>query len=219
MNPVRVGVLALQGAFALHVAALRRAGADAVEVRTPADLVGLDGLVLPGGESTTISFLLDSSGLRRPLDVAIAAGLPVFGTCAGVILLATEVVDGRDDQRSFGALDVRVRRNGYGRQVDSFEADLRTSVGVGGGAAGGLVHAVFIRAPLIEEVGGKVEVLAEFEDHPVLVRQGSVLAATFHPELSGDDRLHRWFVSAVESSRAVERSPVGLANSPSVEEN
>jgi 5'-phosphate synthase pdxT subunit len=188
----QVGVLALQGAFAAHARVLAELNAQPVEVRTPADLHGLEALVMPGGESTTMSMLLESSGLFDPIAEEIAGGLPVFGTCAGLILLAAEVLDGRPDQRSFGALDVAVRRNAYGRQVDSFEADLRVE---------GLdqpFHAVFIRAPVVERTGPAVEVLAVHAGRPVLVRQGGVLAASFHPELSGDRRLHEGFLQEVK---------------------
>jgi 5'-phosphate synthase pdxT subunit len=187
----RVGVLALQGAFAAHARVLADLDVEAVEVRTPADLGGVDALVLPGGESTTMSMLLESSGLFDPLAARLADGLPVFGTCAGMILLAADVLDGRPDQRTFGAIDVVVRRNAYGRQVDSFEADLDVA---------GLVdpfHAVFIRAPGVEQAGEGVEVLAEHEGRPVLARQGVVTVASFHPELSGDARLHRRFLEEV----------------------
>ncbi len=185
---MRIGVLALQGASAAHADALRRLGADAVEVRTPAQVEDIDGVVLPGGESTTISFLLDSNELRAPLAERLGDGMPAFGTCAGMILLATEVLDGRADQRSFGAIDIAVRRNAFGRQVDSFEADLDVS---------GLdepFHAVFIRAPFVEEAGPDVEVLARVDGHPVLCRQGPVLVAAFHPELGDDTRLHQLFL-------------------------
>jgi len=188
---VRVGVLALQGASAAHADALRRLGADAVEVRTPAQLEGVDAVVLPGGESTTISFLLDSSGLREPLAELLAAGVPAFGTCAGMILLATDVLDGRPDQRSFGAIDLAVRRNAFGRQLDSFEADLEVT---------GLdepFHAVFIRAPGVERVGDDVEVLAEVDGLPVLCRQGAIMVSSFHPELTDDLRLHELFLNAL----------------------
>jgi len=185
----KVGVLALQGDVAEHVAALLAVGAHPVEVRVPEDMAGLDALVFPGGESTTMSRLLESSGLFDALAECLAAGMPAFGTCAGMILLATDVVDGRPDQRSFGAIDLAVRRNGYGRQVDSFERALPVSA-----LAGGPLDAVFIRAPVIERVGPGVEVLADVDGSPVLCRQGSVLVSAFHPELSGDLRLHQLFV-------------------------
>jgi 5'-phosphate synthase pdxT subunit len=185
----KVGVLALQGDVAEHVGSLLAVGAHPVEVRTPEDMAGLDALVLPGGESTTMSRLLESSGLFEAVAEHLAGGMPAFGTCAGMILLASHVVDGRPDQRSFGAMDMRVRRNGYGRQVDSFEQALTVNA-----LAGGPLDAVFIRAPVVERVGPEVEVLAELGGTPVLCRQGPVLVAAFHPELSGDLRLHQLFV-------------------------
>jgi 5'-phosphate synthase pdxT subunit len=192
----KVGILALQGAVGAHAAMLRRLGAAPVEVRTPDDLAGVDALVLPGGESTTMSLLLDSSGLREPLAERLAAGLPTFGTCAGMILLATEVLDGRPDQRSFGAIDLAVRRNAFGRQVDSFEADLAVEHLPGGDPT---FPAVFIRAPFVERAGDEVEVLASVDGHPVLCRQGPVLVAAFHPELTADARLHELFLTHSEA--------------------
>ena len=188
----KVGVIALQGAVGLHVDVLRDLDADAIEVRTPSELSGVDAVVLPGGESTTMSLLLDSSGLRSPLAAMLADGLPAMGTCAGMILLATDVLDGRPDQSSFGVIDLTVRRNAFGRQVDSFEADVPVA-----GLAGGPFHAVFIRAPYVERAGSSVEVLATVDDHPVLCREGPVLAAAFHPELSGDLRLHELFMKGL----------------------
>ena len=188
-----VGVLALQGAFAAHTECLRRVGAVPVEVRTPADLDGAHALVMPGGESSTMSQLLESSGLFPVIAERIGNGMPVFGTCAGMILLAREVLDGRSDQRSFAAIDISVRRNAFGRQVDSFEAGIETELGD--------FHGVFIRAPRIERTGDGVSVIGSFRGEPVLVRQGAVLAASFHPELAGDDRLHGYFVSTVISER------------------
>lgn len=187
MGPV-TGVLALQGAFAAHAAALARCGTEAREVRTPDDLAAVDALVLPGGESTTICKLLVLSGLRGALEARLGAGMPVFGTCAGLIVLSSSIVDGRTDQFCLGALDVTTRRNGFGRQRDSFEADLP----VPGGSDP--MRAVFIRAPRIVRCGGAVEVVASWNGEPVLVRQGAALGATFHPELSGDDRIHRLFL-------------------------
>jgi 5'-phosphate synthase pdxT subunit len=187
----RIGVLALQGATRPHAEALADLDVEPVEVRTPAQLATVDGLVLPGGESTTMSFLLDSSELRQPLSDRLAAGMPAFGTCAGMILLASDVLDGRPDQRSLAAVDLTVRRNAFGRQRDSFEADLDVA---------GLdrpFHAVFIRAPFVERVGDRVEVLAEVRGHPVLCRSGPVLVSSFHPELGDDRRLHRLFLEAV----------------------
>jgi 5'-phosphate synthase pdxT subunit len=163
------------------------------EVRTPEDVADVDALVIPGGESTTISLMLDANELREPVARKLADGLPALGTCAGMILLATNVLDGRRDQRSFGVLDIDVRRNAFGRQVDSFEADLVVE-----GLTGGPMHAVFIRAPQVERVGLGVEVLAEVDGKPVLVRQGPVMASAFHPELSDDMRLHELFVATVE---------------------
>ena len=185
----KIGVLALQGASRRHAEALATLGASPVEVRTPDDLAGVEGIVLPGGESTTISKLLDLSGLFDPLAERLADGMPAFGTCAGMILLSARILDGRPDQRSFGVLDVDVRRNAFGRQVDSFEAELAVD-----GLAGGDFPAVFIRAPAIERVGERVDVLARVDGHAVLCRQGPVLAAAFHPELSDDLRLHRYFL-------------------------
>jgi 5'-phosphate synthase pdxT subunit len=189
---VKVGVLALQGAFREHREVLDALGVEAVEVRTPEQLGALDALILPGGESTTMSKLLDTAELQAPLGELLADGLPVFGTCAGMILLAREVVDGRPDQRSFGMIDVAVRRNAYGRQRDSFETELDVA-----GLPGGVFPGVFIRAPRIESVGAAVEVLARHDDHPVLARQGHAWVASFHPELSGDLRLHEQFLSKV----------------------
>ena len=190
-----VGVLALQGAFASHVRALTELDVPTREVRTPEHLDGVDALVIPGGESTTISKLLVSTGLHAPISERLATGLPVFGTCAGMILLADDVLDGRPDQIGFGVLDIAVRRNGYGRQVDSFETDV---------AVDGLdepFHAVFIRAPKVESVGSDVEILAAHDGVPVLVRRDRVLAASFHPELTDDTRLHQLFLTLVGAAR------------------
>jgi 5'-phosphate synthase pdxT subunit len=182
-------VLALQGAFARHQRVVESLGGATIAVRTASQLDDCDRLIVPGGESSTISMLLERSGLFDPLAERIAAGMPTFGTCAGAILLGREILDGRDDQRCFAAFDARVRRNAYGRQVDSFEHDLDVDA-IGGPP----LRAVFIRAPVIEEVGDGVEVLARFEGRPVLCRQRTILACTFHPELSGDARLHRLFL-------------------------
>jgi 5'-phosphate synthase pdxT subunit len=189
---VKIGILALQGDVREHAAALADCGAHPVEVRTADDLSGIDALILPGGESTTMSLLLGSAGLFEPIAERLNDGMPAFGTCAGMILLAHEVVDGRPDQRSFGVLDVSVRRNAFGRQVDSFEASLQID-----GIAGGPVDAVFIRAPFVERTGPSVHVLAQVDGHPVLVRQGPVLAAAFHPELSDDLRIHQLFLGGL----------------------
>ena len=189
---MKVGVLALQGASARHAAMLARLGVHPVAIRTPADLDTVDALVLPGGESTTISMLLESSGLFAPIAERLAGGMPALGTCAGMILLGDEVLDGRPDQRCFGAIGIRVRRNAFGRQVDSFEADLAVH-----GVEGPPVHAVFIRAPVVEAAGPDVEVLATVGDRPVLCRQGPVVAAAFHPELGDDPRIHELFLTEV----------------------
>ncbi|MGI9601662.1 MAG: pyridoxal 5'-phosphate synthase glutaminase subunit PdxT [Acidimicrobiales bacterium] len=186
-----VGVLALQGAFARHGQVLESLGATVVEVRTPADLDAVDGLILPGGESTTMSMLLESSELFDPIHERLTDGLSVFGTCAGLILLASHIADGRADQRCFSAIDLTARRNAYGTQIESFEADLNIA---GLDAA---FPAVFIRAPEVDDVGPGVEVLAHLDGRPVLCRSGSVLVATFHPELSDDDRLHRLFLDEI----------------------
>jgi 5'-phosphate synthase pdxT subunit len=189
MASMKVGLLALQGAIGLHADALTALGAVPVPVRTVDQLADVDALVIPGGESTAISLLLESSGLAEPLAERLAAGLPTFGTCAGMILLAAEVIDGRPDQRAFGAIDIGVRRNAFGRQIDSFEADLAVPA-----LEGGVFHAVFIRAPVVERVGEGVEVLATVDDRPVLCRQGPAFVSAFHPELTPDLRLHRMFL-------------------------
>ncbi len=185
-----VGVLDLQGDVREHLAALDDVGCEGRPVKRPADLDGLAGLILPGGESTTLSMLLSSTGLYEPVAERLtgAGGLPVFGTCAGLILLAREVLGGRPDQRHFGVLDAVVRRNGYGRQAQSFQADV-----VFGSGEGPMLPTVFIRAPLVVSVGPEVEVLATLEDAPVLVRQDQLLACAFHPELTPDRRVHRFF--------------------------
>lgn len=205
-----IGVLALQGDVREHVAALGACGLRAVPVRRPAELDAVDALVLPGGESTTISRLLVMFDLLDPLRARLAAGLPAYGSCAGMILLASEIRDGRPDQQQLGGLDVVVRRNAFGRQVDSFEADLAVA-----GVAGGPVRAVFIRAPWVESVGPGVEVLATVPPRtlrggdagaaagrPVAVRQGPVLATSFHPEITGDLRVHRLFCAMVREAAA-----------------
>jgi pyridoxal 5'-phosphate synthase pdxT subunit len=180
---VRAGVLALQGDFREHAAALAAAGAEPVLVRTPADLAGLGALVIPGGESTTMGGLAERFGLMGPLRTAIAGGLPTLGTCAGMILLASGTT-GPHPQPQLGVLDVVVERNAFGRQVESFETDLEVA-----GVAGPM-RAVFIRAPWVRRWGPGVEVLAAIDGHPVVVRQGRILGASFHPELTGDSRLH-----------------------------
>lgn len=186
---MKVGILALQGAFARHARAVELLGAAHREVRVPADVADVDALILPGGESTTMSKLLESQGLFEPIAARVAAGLPVLGTCAGMILLAREVLDGRSDQRSFGVIDVVVRRNAYGRQVDSFETDLEIT------GFEDPFRAVFIRAPAVEHVGPEVEVLARVDGAPVLCVSGTVMVAAFHPELTDDLRLHQRLLS------------------------
>ncbi len=186
-----VGVLALQGAFAAHASIIESLGVATIEVRTKEQLQTVDALVMPGGESTTMSMLLERSGMLDPLRYRLNDGLAVLGTCAGMILLAVDVLDGRADQHSLGAIDLTVRRNGYGRQIASFEADLDI-VGIDEP-----FHAVFIRAPVVERAGPGVEVLAMVDGQPVLCREGAVTVAAFHPELAGDDRLHRsWLADA-----------------------
>ncbi len=184
-----VGVLALQGAFSDHLERLAAIDVDARIVKRPEHLDGVDALVLPGGESTTMSMLLDTSGLRDPLSDLLGDGLPVFGTCAGMILCASDVLDGRPDQHGFDLIDITVRRNGYGRQLDSFETDLDVA------GLDAPFHAVFIRAPRVERVGAGVEIVAEHDGIPVLVRDGTCTVAAFHPELTNDTRLHELFVA------------------------
>ena len=186
-----VGVLALQGDVVDHCRALEAAGARSRSVRRPEELVGLDGIVLPGGESSTIDRLSRRFGVREPLVDALRAGLPAYGSCAGMIMLADAIVDGLPDQQTFGGLDVTVRRNAFGRQVDSFETDLELT------GIDGPVHAVFIRAPWLERVGSGVEVLATAAGHPVAVRQGPLLATSFHPEATADTRVHALFVAGL----------------------
>ncbi|MGY0003890.1 pyridoxal 5'-phosphate synthase glutaminase subunit PdxT [Micromonospora sp. I033] len=213
-----IGVLALQGDVREHLAALAGAGADARPVRRPTELDAVDGLVIPGGESTTMSKLADIFEMREPIDKRIAGGMPVYGSCAGMIMLAAEVLDGRPDQRGFAGIEMTVRRNAFGRQVDSFEAPVEIT-----GVEGGPFHAIFIRAPWVERVGAGVEVLGRVTDDGsssprgvrraelesslgpaagriVAVRQGHLLATSFHPELTGDLRLHRYFVDLVRTA-------------------
>ena len=190
-----VGVLALQGAFREHCRALEKAGAAAREVRRRRELEGLAGLVIPGGESTTIGKLMVSYHLLEPVRGLVAAGLPVFGTCAGLVMLAREVVDG--DQPLLGLMDIRVRGNAFGRQVKSFEAELELPV-----FGKEPFHGIFIRAPWIESAGPEVEILAGHEGHPVAARQDSMLVTAFHPELTEDLRLHELFLRMVESAAA-----------------
>jgi len=188
---VKVGVLALQGAFREHIYALEALDVGAVAVRLPDQLGECAGLIIPGGESTAISKLMESYGFYEPILSRQAQGMAIWGTCAGAILIAATVVDGVFDQRSLALMDATVRRNAYGRQVDSFEADIDFA------HIGEAYRGVFIRAPWIESVGEGVEVLAKHDGHIVAARQGSLLATTFHPELTGDPRIHRYFVERV----------------------
>jgi len=192
----QIGVLALQGDVREHLAALDAAGADGVSVRRASELNALDGIVIPGGESTTIGRLLEVFGVLEPLRDAVRDGLPTFGSCAGMILLASEILDGRDDQPLLQGLDITVRRNAFGRQVDSFESEVDVK-----GVPGGPVHAVFIRAPIVERAGKDVQVLAEVAGRSVAVRDARRLATAFHPELSGDARMHAMFVKMVKDCR------------------
>lgn len=180
-----IGVLALQGDFREHISVAQKCGHRAVPVRRPEELIGLDGLIFPGGESTTIIHLAKNFGLLEPLRSAISNGLAVYGSCAGMILLADRIVDGAQGQETVGGIDMTVRRNAFGRQVDSFESDLDFN--------GTVMRAVFIRAPWVEEVGPQVSVLARAADHPVAVRQGKLLATSFHPELTSNLGVHTYF--------------------------
>ena len=190
---MNIGILALQGAFAAHQRVLTDLGASVTLVRGVEDVNDLDGIVLPGGESTTMSMLLDSSGIAAPLRERVRNGFPVFGTCAGLILLAEKIVDGRADQQQLGGLAITARRNGYGRQIDSFESSISICEAENTFAMNG----VFIRAPRIEEATGDVEVLGTVNGDVVLVRQGNILGATFHPELCDDHRVHEIFLKMV----------------------
>lgn len=206
-----IGVLALQGDVVEHVRVLRACGANPVSVRRPAELATVDGLVLPGGESTAISRLLQVFGLLEPLRQRLREGLPAFGSCAGMILLASEVLDTRPDARHLSAIDMTVRRNAFGRQVDSFETTLDFA-GLENGEPPTPLRAVFIRAPWVERVGPEVEVLARLPSGPaagtiVAVRQANVVATAFHPEVTGDRRVHRWFVEQVRRVRNRDGDP------------
>ncbi|WP_328375930.1 pyridoxal 5'-phosphate synthase glutaminase subunit PdxT [Streptomyces sp. NBC_01020] len=191
-----IGVLALQGDVREHLAALGAAGAQAGPVRRPEELDELDGLVIPGGESTTMSKLAALFGMLEPLRERIASGLPVYGTCAGMIMLADKILDPRSGQETFGGIEMIVRRNAFGRQNESFEAAVEIPE-----IPGGPVEGVFIRAPWVESVGAGVQVLAEHGGHIVAVRQGHVLATSFHPELTGDHRVHRYFADMVRDAQ------------------
>ncbi|MFF3545794.1 pyridoxal 5'-phosphate synthase glutaminase subunit PdxT [Streptomyces platensis] len=196
MSTPTIGVLALQGDVREHLAVLAEADALARPVRRPEELDEIDGLVIPGGESTTMSKLAVVFGMLEPLRAFVRAGKPVYGTCAGMIMVADKLLDARDDQETFGGVDMIVRRNAFGRQNESFEAAIDVA-----GIPGGPVEGVFIRAPWVESVGGAVEVLATYDGHTVAVRQGNVLATSFHPELTGDHRVHALFVDMVRRAR------------------
>ncbi|QES51026.1 pyridoxal 5'-phosphate synthase glutaminase subunit PdxT [Streptomyces venezuelae] len=193
-NPPVIGVLALQGDVREHLIALAAADAVARPVRRPEELAEVDALVIPGGESTTMSKLAVLFGMLEPLRERVRAGMPVYGTCAGMIMLADKLLDGREDQETLGGIDMIVRRNAFGRQNESFEAQIDFA-----GIEGGPVEGVFIRAPWVESVGAAAEVLATYDGHTVAVRQGNVLATSFHPELTGDDRVHAYFVDMVRA--------------------
>ncbi|WP_433855356.1 pyridoxal 5'-phosphate synthase glutaminase subunit PdxT [Streptomyces kronopolitis] len=192
MSTPTIGVLALQGDVREHLKALADAGAQGRPVRRAEELDAIDGLVIPGGESTTMSKLAVVFGMLEPLRAFVRAGKPVYGTCAGMIMVADKLLDAREDQETFGGIDMIVRRNAFGRQNESFEAAIDVA-----GIPGGPVEGVFIRAPWVESVGAEAEVLATYDGHTVAVRQGNVLATSFHPELTGDHRVHALFVDMV----------------------
>ena len=189
---MKVGVLALQGDVREHVSSLIACGVDPITVRRSSEIDQIDALVLPGGESTTIAQLSEVFGIYDQIKSRIAHGMPVYGSCAGMILLASEILDAKVGQKTFGGLNITVRRNAFGRQVDSFESDISFKDG-----SSDLIRAVFIRAPWVEQVGEDVEVLATVDAHPVAVRSKTLLATSFHPELTGDHRIHRYFIEEV----------------------
>jgi pyridoxal 5'-phosphate synthase pdxT subunit len=189
---MKVGVLALQGDVREHIAALRSCEVEAVAVRRASEIESIDALVLPGGESTTIAQLADVFGIFDLIKNKINNGMPVYGSCAGMILLADQILDAKEGQKSFGGLDITVRRNAFGRQVDSFESDIAFADG-----SDELIRAVFIRAPWVEKVSDSVQVLAAIDTHPVAVRSETALATSFHPEITGDNRIHRYFIEQV----------------------
>jgi len=189
---MKVGVLALQGDVGEHISALIACGINPVEVRRPSELEEVDALVIPGGESTTIAQLSEIFDLYHPIKNRIAAGMPVYGSCAGMILLADSILDAKQGQKTFGGLDITVRRNAFGRQVDSFETDIAFADG-----SDQLTRAVFIRAPWVEKVGSGIEILATVDSHPVAVRSRTLFATSFHPELTADHRIHRYFIEEV----------------------
>jgi 5'-phosphate synthase pdxT subunit len=189
---MKVGVLALQGDVREHISSLIACGVNPIAVRRATELEQVDALVLPGGESTTIAQLSEVFGVYSHIKDRIKEGMPVYGSCAGMILLANEILDAKEGQKSFGGLDITVRRNAFGRQVDSFESDIAFDDG-----SADLVRAVFIRAPWVEKVGDGVQVLASVDKHPVAVRSKTLFATSFHPELTGDHRIHRYFIEEV----------------------
>ncbi len=191
---MKVGVLALQGAFKLHVKALEQFGVEAIEVRNLENFNSVEALIIPGGESTTMSFLLESTGMFEAIKESSAEGMPILGTCAGMILLSSKITDGRSDQNPLGLVNIETRRNGYGRQIDSFESDLSIK------GFDRSFRGIFIRAPLVEKVGSEVEVLAEVNNRPVMCKQGSVLVTSFHPELADDIRIHTEFLEMLSKS-------------------
>lgn len=190
MNVATIGVLALQGDFREHLAVVERLGHDGRELRLPEDLAGIDALILPGGESTTIGKLATRFEVIEPLRHLINSGLPTYGTCAGLIFLAAQIADA--DQPLLGVLDVVVQRNAFGRQNESFESDIEVS------GLESSFHAVFIRAPWVTKVGGNVDVLASVDDHPVMVQQNNIIGTSFHPELTGDDRIHQMLIDMID---------------------
>jgi 5'-phosphate synthase pdxT subunit len=189
---MKVGVLALQGDVREHIASLLACDVEAVAVRRAIEIEKIDALVLPGGESTTIAQLAEVFGIYQLIKDRIAGGMPVYGSCAGMILLAQEILDAKVGQKSFGGLDITVRRNAFGRQVDSFESDIDFSDG-----SNDPIRAVFIRAPWVEKVGDSIKILSSVNSHPVAVRSETALATSFHPELTGDNRIHRYFIEQV----------------------
>ena len=189
---MKVGVLALQGDVREHISALIACGINPVEVRRPSELEDVDALVIPGGESTTIAQLSEIFDLYQPIKNRIDAGMPVYGSCAGMILLADSILDAKQGQKTFGGLEITVRRNAFGRQVDSFETDIAFADG-----SDQLTRAVFIRAPWVEKVGSGIEILATVDSHPVAVRSKTLFATSFHPELTADHRIHRYFIEEV----------------------
>ena len=178
----------------MHIQALERLDVEAIEVKSPENLNSVEALIIPGGESTTMSFLIESSGIFDALRKSSDNGMPILGTCAGMILLSSKIIDGRSDQKHLSLIDIETRRNGYGRQIDSFESDLSIE------GFDGSFRGVFIRAPLVEKVGSKVEVLSQVNGRPVMCKQGSVLVTSFHPELADDDRIHAEFLEMLSKS-------------------